>query len=30
VVELCLEEMDPEAKKYLPEFVKIQQIEVMN
>jgi len=28
VVELCLEEMDPEAKKQLPEFVGIQQIEV--
>lgn len=30
VVELCLEEMDPEAKKQLPEFVGIQQIEVAN
>jgi predicted RNase H-like HicB family nuclease len=28
VVELCLEEMDPESKKYLPEFVGIQQVEV--
>ncbi len=28
VVELCLEEMDAEAKKHLPEFVGIQQIEV--
>lgn len=28
VVELCLEEMDPEAKKQLPEFVGVQQIEV--
>ena len=28
VVELCLEEMDPETKKQLPEFVGIQQIEV--
>ena len=28
VVELCLEEMDPEAKKQLPEFVGIQQVEV--
>jgi len=28
VVELCLEEMDPEAKKHLPEFVGIQQVEV--
>jgi predicted RNase H-like HicB family nuclease len=29
VIELCLEEMDPEAKKQLPEFVGIQQIEVV-
>jgi predicted RNase H-like HicB family nuclease len=28
VIELCLEEMDPESKKLLPEFVGIQQIEV--
>ncbi len=28
VIELCLEEMDPETKKQLPEFVGIQQIEV--
>ena len=28
VVELCLEEMDSEAKKQLPEFVGIQQVEV--
>ena len=28
VVELCLEEMDPEEKSMLPEFVGIQQIEV--
>ncbi len=28
VVELCLEEMDAEAKKQIPEFVGIQQIEV--
>lgn len=28
VVELCLEEMDPEIKKQIPEFVGIQQIEV--
>lgn len=28
VVELCLEEMDEEAKKHLPEFVGIQQVEV--
>lgn len=28
VVELCLEEMTPEAKAQLPEFVGIQQVEV--
>ena len=28
VVELCLEEMDPEVKNQLPEFVGIQQVEV--
>ncbi len=28
VVELCLEEMSAEAKKQLPEFVGIQQVEV--
>ncbi len=28
VVELCLEEMDPEARKQIPEFVGIQQLEV--
>ena len=28
VVELCLEEMDTEAKNNLPEFVGIQQVEV--
>lgn len=28
VVELCLEEIDPEARKQLPEFVGIQQVEV--
>ncbi len=28
VVELCLEEMDPEAKEQIPEFVGIQQLEV--
>ena len=28
VVELCLEEMDAEAKKQIPEFVGIQQLEV--
>lgn len=30
VVELCLEEMTPENRKQLPEFVGIQQIEVMD
>ena len=29
VLELCLEEMDTEAKKHLPEFAGIQQIEVL-
>lgn len=28
VLELCLEEMDAEDKKRLPEFVGIQQVEV--
>ncbi len=28
VLELCLEEMEPENKRYLPQFVGIQQIEV--
>lgn len=28
VVELCLEEMDSEEKKQIPEFIGIQQIEV--
>ncbi|HHT47464.1 MAG TPA: type II toxin-antitoxin system HicB family antitoxin [Firmicutes bacterium] len=28
VIELCLEEMDPEEKNNLPEFVGIQRIEV--
>ena len=28
VIELCLEKMDPEERKNLPEFVGIQQIEV--
>ncbi len=28
VVELCLEEMDPETKNNLPEFVGVQQFEV--
>ena len=28
VIELCLEEMAPEDKKRLPEFIGIQQIEV--
>jgi len=30
VVELCLEEMDPEAKKQIPEFIGIQQLEVVD
>lgn len=30
VVELCLGEMTPETREQLPEFVGIQQIEVMN
>ena len=29
VVELCLGEMDEEARKQIPEFVGIQQLEVM-
>jgi len=29
VLELCLEEMDPEARGHLPEFAGIQQIEVL-
>ena len=28
VVELCLEEMDTEARKQIPEFIGIQQLEV--
>ena len=28
VIELCLEELTPEEKKQLPEFIGIQQIEV--
>ena len=28
VVELCLDEMDAEARKQLPEFVGLQQVEV--
>ncbi|TQD23397.1 type II toxin-antitoxin system HicB family antitoxin [Methanolobus vulcani] len=28
VIELCLEEIDPEDKGYIPEFVGLQQIEV--
>ncbi|AFV25196.1 MAG: type II toxin-antitoxin system HicB family antitoxin [Methanolobus sp.] len=28
VIELCLEEMDPEEKGSIPEFVGLQQIEV--
>jgi len=30
VVELCIEEMDPESRKHLPEFVGIQQVEVVS
>ena len=29
VLELCLEEMDPEERKHLPEFVGVQQVEVV-
>jgi len=28
VLELCLEEMEPENRQYLPQFVGIQQVEV--
>jgi len=28
VLELCLEELEPETKKHLPQFVGIQQVEV--
>jgi predicted RNase H-like HicB family nuclease len=28
VLELCLEGMDPEERKHLPEFVGVQQVEV--
>ncbi len=28
VIELCLEEMDPEERMHLPEFVGVQQVEV--
>ncbi|MFH0904745.1 MAG: type II toxin-antitoxin system HicB family antitoxin, partial [Methanobacteriota archaeon] len=28
VLDLCLEEMEPETKQHLPQFVGIQQIEV--
>lgn len=28
VVELCLEEMDVDTRKHLPEFIGIQQVEV--
>ncbi|MDF1531777.1 MAG: type II toxin-antitoxin system HicB family antitoxin [ANME-2 cluster archaeon] len=28
VLELCLEEMEPDEKQHLPEFVGIQQVEV--
>ena len=30
VVELCLEEMDSDTKKQLPDFVGIQQVEVIS
>ena len=29
VLELCLQEMEPEARKHLPEFAGVQQIEVL-
>ncbi len=29
VVELCLEEMDPEDRKQIPEFIGIQHLEVV-
>ncbi len=29
VVELCLEEMDPDTKEHLPEFVGLQQVEIV-
>ena len=28
VVELCIEEMDEEARKHVPQFIGIQQLEV--
>ncbi len=28
VLDLCLEEMEPETKQHLPQFVGIQQVEV--
>lgn len=28
VLELCLEEMDPESRDLIPEFIGIQQIEI--
>ncbi len=28
VLEMCIEEMEPETKQYLPQFVGIQQVEV--
>lgn len=28
VLELCLEELEPETKQHLPQFVGIQQVEV--
>jgi len=27
VLQLCLEEMDPEERKHLPKFVRVQQVE---
>ena len=29
VLELCLDEMDPEGRRHLPEFAGIQQIEML-
>ena len=28
VLEMCIEQMEPETKQYLPQFVGIQQVEV--
>ena len=30
VIELCLEEMDPEEKRLLPEFFGVQEVEVIS